>query len=109
MLSGPMKGESSTSGAQSVQVNFVGSSTNDKVSLDEVQKLWGLETLGIQRVEDEVYEEFKNSISFHEGRYSVKLPWKTGQPELSNNYAVSLHRLKTQVARLQREPEVLRE
>ena len=110
VLSGPMKGESSTGGAQSVQVIFVGSSTNDKVSLDEeVQKLWDLETLGIQRVEDEVYEEFKNSISFQEGRYSVKLPWKTGHPELPNNYAVSLHRLKTQVARLEREPEVLRE
>ena len=110
VLSGPMKGESSTGGAQSVQVNFVGSSTNDKVSLDkEVQKLWELETLGIQRVEDEVYKEFKNSISFQEGRYSVKLPWKTGHPELPNNYVVSLHRLKTQVARLEREPEVLRE
>ena len=33
VLSGPMKGESSTGGAQSVQVNFVGSSTDDKVSL----------------------------------------------------------------------------
>ena len=85
----------------------MGSSINDKVSLDEeVQKLWEPETLGIQRVEDEVYEEFKNSISFQEGRYSVKLPWKTGHPELPNNYAVSLHRLKTPVARL---PEVLRE
>ena len=110
VLSGPTKGESRTSGAQSVQVNFVGSSTSDKVSLDEeVKKLWDLETLGIQRVDDEVYEEFKNSISFQEGRYSVKLPWKTGHPELPNNYAVSLHLLKTQVARLEREPEVLRE
>lgn len=73
----------------------MGSSINDKVRLDEeVQKLWR------ERVEDEVYEEFKNSISFQEGRYSVKLPWKTGHPELPNNYALSLHRLKTQIARL---------
>ena len=55
VLSGPMKGESRTSGAQSVQVNLLGSSTSDKVSLDEeVKKLWELETLGIQRVDYEV-------------------------------------------------------
>lgn len=59
--------------SQSVQVNFVGSSTSDKVSLDEeVKKLRELETLGIQRVDYEVYKEFKNSISFQGGRYSMK-------------------------------------
>lgn len=74
-----MKGELTV--ARSVQVNFVGSSTVDKVSLDkEIHKLWELETLGIQQVEDEVYEEFNDNISFDGSRYSVKLPWNAGHP-----------------------------
>lgn len=71
--------------------------------------MWELETLGIQEVEDEVNEEFKESISFDGSRYSVKVFWKAGHPELPSNYGLSLHRLKTQVARSEKEPEVLRE
>ena len=40
---------------------------------------------------------------------SVRLPWKEGHPELPSNYTTSLRRLKTQVARLEKEPEVLME
>ena len=110
VLSGPMKGESSTSGARSVQVNFVGSSTNDKISLDEeVQKFWNLETLGIQSLKAGVQEEFSENISFEGGRYSVKLPWKESHPKLPSNYSTNLRRLKSQVARLEKEPEVLME
>ena len=39
----------------------------------------------------------------------MKLPWKEGRPELPTNYSTSLRRLKSQVARLEKEPEVLRE
>ena len=74
----------------------------------EVQKLWDLETLGIQSVKGGVQEEFSENISFEEGRYSVKLPWKEGHPKLPSNYSTSLRRLKSQVARLEKEPEVLR-
>ena len=39
----------------------------------------------------------------------MKLPWKEGHPELPTNYSTRLRRLKAQVARLEKEPEVLRE
>ena len=39
----------------------------------------------------------------------MKLPLKEGHPDLPTNYTTSLRCLKNQVARLQREPEILAE
>ena len=105
VLSGPMRSYSRS--PEPVQVNLVQS---DDKGLDvDVHKLWDLEILGIKEPRSEVYEEYSDSISFDGNRYSVKLPWKEGHPELPTNYATSLRRLKTQVARLEREPDVLTE
>ena len=110
VLSGPMKSPNSESEARSVQVNLIGSCRKERVNLEsDVHKLWDLETLGIIETEDEVHEAFVNSVSFTGNRYSVRLPWKEGNPELPSNYATSLRRLKTQVARLEKEPEVFTE
>lgn len=61
------------------------------------------------RDEDEVCEEIRKSISFDGSSYSVKLPRKAGHMELPTNYSTSLRHLKSRVARLEKEPEVLRE
>ena len=46
---------------------------------DEFRKLYDLDVLGIKDSGEDVFEEFKDSISRdEEGRYSVKLPWKKG-------------------------------
>ena len=58
---------------------------------------------------DEVNESFENEIGFLEGRYSVKLPWKLGHDPLPRNFANSVSRMKGQLKRLKREPEVLNE
>ena len=67
-LSGPLKFEcnSSSDVERIVRVNFVG---KDKQLACDVQRLWDLETLGIQPV-NEVHEEFVDNISFHHNRYS---------------------------------------
>ena len=84
--------------------------TQRSVNLErDVHKLWDLETLGVTENKDEVYEASESTVSFTEKRYSVRLPWKEGHPELPNNNATSLCRLKTQVAGLERVPEVLLE
>ena len=70
--------------------------------------MWDLESLGI-KANEEVHESFENDISFIDGRYSVKLPWKQGHEPLPSNYANSLPRMKGQIKRLKREPEVLEE
>ena len=101
VLLGPMKSSNNESEACSVQVNFFGSCREERVNLEsDIHKLWDMETLGIIEMEDEVHEAFVNSVS-------IRLPWKEGHPELPSNYAPSLRRLKTQVARLEKEPEDL--
>ena len=106
VLSGPMKSQSSGPGP--VQINLV--NTEDKESLDvDVNRLWDLEVIGIKEPRRWVYEEYRDSISFDGHRYSVKLPWKEGCPDLPTNYTTSLRRLRSQVARLEREPEILAE
>ena len=113
VLSGPLKRryEFSEASVQEVSVNFISqdSAGLDKASLDrEVSRLWDLESLGIKS-SDEVHESFENEIEFLEGRYSVKLPWKLGHDPLPSNFANSVSRMKGQLKRLKREPEVLNE
>ena len=93
---------------QSTQVSLI-TSVRDQTFESEVHKLWDLETLGINPLKDEVHEEFRQGISFDRSRYSMKLLSKGGHPELLTNYSTSLRRLKSQFARLEKEPEVLRE
>lgn len=100
--------KSQPSGPGPVQINLV--KTEDKESLDvDVNRLWDLEVIGIKEPRRGVYEEYRDSISFGGYRYSVKLPWKGGCPDLPTNYTTSLRRLRSQVARLEREPEILAE
>ena len=109
VLSGPLTFKQPADRPQEVNVNFVG---RDSVSLESlegnVQRLWDLETLGIKE-SDGVYEEFVDSIAFNGNRYSVKLPWKEGQDSLPSNYELSLSRMKSQIRKLRKEPDILQE
>ena len=53
-------------------------------------------------------EEFSKNLSFEEGRHSVKLSWKESYPKLPRKNSMTLRWWKTQIARLEKEPEVLR-
>jgi len=88
VLSGPMKGQDTCSDVHFTQVNFIASSVEEKESLEDVQRLWDLESLGIREITDQVHESFENTISFNGSRYSVCLPWKEGYPELPINYGI---------------------
>ena len=61
-------------GLRFTQVNFIASSVEEQESLEDVQRLWDLETLGIREITDQVHESFENNISFNGSRYSVCLP-----------------------------------
>jgi len=104
VLSGPLKRCSGTEETQTAQANLV---VDDSGELEtNVHKLWDLEALGISE-RDEVHESFVDSISFDGNRYSVMLPWKESHEVLPSNYANSLARMKGQIRRLKKEPEVL--
>lgn len=72
--------------------------------------LWQLDTLGItdpiaqsskSEREHLVALEFEESIRVREdGRYSVKLPWKSGHPKLLPNYECAARRLQSATASL---------
>ena len=110
VLSGPLKRKEADS-KQEVSVNFIAqdSTAIDRGRLEnEVNKLWDLDSLGI-KVNDEVHETFEDDIEFRNGRYSVKLPWKQGHDSLPSNYGNSLSRMRGQLKRLRKEPDVLDE
>ena len=68
--------------------------------------MWDLDSLGIKKI-DEVHEAFIDSITFDGERYSVRLPWKKGHGDLPSNYENNLSRMKEQIRRLKKEPELL--
>ena len=112
VLSGPMKISNNINELNSmhvVDVNFLAQDNSSCTKLDEgMNRLWDFETLGIGQ-ENEVHESPKDSISFNGTRYSVKLPWKEGHNALPSNYNISLKRLKGQLGKLRKEPEILEE
>ena len=84
--------------------------SSQKCDLDEnLKKFWDLETLGIREGECSVYEEFERSISSHDGRYEVHLPWKDPHPMLPDNYDLSQKRLTGLLKRLRQSPQVLQQ
>ncbi|KRY16107.1 hypothetical protein T12_1042 [Trichinella patagoniensis] len=52
-----------------------------KCECDIIKKFWGLEALEI-----EIQNEFEDEVKFTGERYVVKLPWKTPEVRIPNNY-----------------------
>ncbi len=83
---------------------------------DQLRQFWELEALGITENQDhktpdeqEAIAKVTASLVRSEGRYSVGIPWKKGEPKLENNYDVALERLKSQEKTLRRKgPEAMR-
>eukprot|EP00795_Rhopilema_esculentum_P004932 gene4932-21272_t len=76
---------------------------------DEFRQLYDLDVLGIKESGEDVFEEFKDSISRdEEGRYSVKLPWKKGNFFLPSNKQMCQARLTGQLKKLKKSPEDLK-
>ena len=51
-----------------------------------LKRFWDLETLGIRDSEEHIYDKFVNNVSFKNGQYEVKLPWKEPHFPLPDNY-----------------------
>ena len=107
VLSGPMKGDEVV---REVNVNFVNQKTlSGQAEIESnLDKLWDFESLGI-REENSVHEALKDAITFNGTRYEVSLPWKEAHATLPNNYGNSLSRLKQQLRKLRKEPDICQE
>ena len=108
VLSGQWKGVSFS--YQDSVVKFVQSCERcDSDILQQVNKLWDLDSLGIRPENDAAKESFDNEIEFTGSRYSVKLPWKAGHGSIPQNYSACVSRLKNQLRKLKEDPDVLTE
>ena len=79
-----------------------------------LEKFWEIESLGIESKEtntglaefQELYEN--SSITYHDNKYSAKMPWKDEHPILPLNKRVAFKRTENVVRRLSKEPESLK-
>lgn len=91
VLSGPEEGVAQ----EDTAINFTSTHTlrvdafTEQQSLEAgLKRFWVLESLGILKEEQSVYDTFTQQISFKQGRYEVHLPWKESHPLLPHNYAL---------------------
>lgn len=68
-----------------------------------------IETMGIQEQAPTVQEKFLQSIKLQEGRYEVKLPWKTTHRPLPSNLQLCKKRLQSLMKKLQTNPTLLKQ
>lgn len=66
-----------------------------------IEDFWKLESIGvsdspIESDNDVALKRFKETLKYEEGRYTVKWPWKEESPDLTENRALALGRLKSQ-------------
>ena len=83
--------------------------TEEKKLSNELHKFWDLDTIGIKENESSVYDTFMESITFDKRRYQVELPFKENHAMLSDNYNLSLKRLKKLKSRLSNDVELLKD
>ena len=85
--------------------------TEDVNSSPPVHKLWELDAIGIKPSvysPEEVLaiDDFESSIDFKDGKYQVKLPWKSDPPELPHNYGLTVGRLRSNYGKLKQIPPI---
>ena len=80
----------------------------------DLERFWRLEDIGIndrpETTEDEIAINFFNdTVQFNEleRRYEVKWPVKQPMPDLPSNFKMTLARLKSMVAQIEKKPEVV--
>ena len=110
-LSGPVR---EGSALNSTQVNFTNThalrvdthnqlmdeSSENRALERKLAEFWDLEAITISPQEKSVYERFNEDITFKDGRYEVKLPWKECHATLPDNYTPCQRRLKPLTRRL---------
>ncbi|KAL1242540.1 Tetratricopeptide repeat protein 21B [Trichinella spiralis] len=82
--------------------------TENEYGEDDLRRFWDLEIIGVtddKGAKDpfvsRLMKTFEETLEYGDGRYTVKLPWKPGFLNLSNNYTHALQRLfKTEASLL---------
>jgi hypothetical protein len=107
VVSGPV-GDGKLDEVESARVNFVTGEAGSS-GMAAVNRFWDLESIGIKADSTDVHETVINDLNFNGQRYSVGLPWRESHDPLPTNYDLSLKRMKGQIKRLSKDPELLGE
>ena len=77
-----------------------------------VEDFWRLESIGISDSpvdsdNDVALKKFKETLKYEQGRYTVTWRWKEDQPDLPENRALALGRLKSTVNSMKNNPDLI--
>ncbi|XP_052268413.1 uncharacterized protein LOC127869791 [Dreissena polymorpha] len=81
---------------------------------NDIDRFWKLESLGISADENDetvvsVMKEYqKTHISFKDGKYEARLPWKQEFDNLPTNFEITKRRTEHTIQRLSKDPSALR-
>ena len=92
-----------------VSDSFLREENEDETLIAQLSKYWNLESIGITKNEETVYQRFSDDIKFVDGRYVVNLPWKEEHPVLPDNYGLCRRRLDLLFKKLDNNSDLLRE
>ena len=81
---------------------------NEDQFLNNLNKFWNLDSIGIKDNEQSVYENFECDIKFKNQRYVVKLSVKENHPLLPDNYNITLKCLDKLKLRLDQNEDLSR-
>ena len=56
---------------------------------------------------DVALKKFRETLKYDQGRYSVRWPWKEDCPDLPENKALALRRLRSLVSRMKNDPVLI--
>ncbi|XP_069171240.1 uncharacterized protein [Procambarus clarkii] len=81
--------------------------------LESVHQLWEHDAIGIipeQPSPDDVcaYNQYLETVQYHDGQYWVRLPWKINHKTLPTNYHMTYGQFKSQLEKLRKRPEHLK-
>ncbi|XP_060588234.1 uncharacterized protein LOC132743696 [Ruditapes philippinarum] len=108
-LSGPLHVESSypPSNVMEVIATHVSETT-------DLTRFWDIESMGVSKGDCEdtdassyLQQYQKSCISFSDGNYTAKLPWKQNHQPLPSNYNITKKRTECAIKRLSQKPQML--
>lgn len=77
-----------------------------------LEDFWRLESIGINEspvVSDDsiALDKFNETLRYDSGRYTVTWPWRNGKPDLPENHALAVGRLKSLLRRMKDNPDLI--
>ncbi|XP_053372929.1 uncharacterized protein LOC123565249 [Mercenaria mercenaria] len=110
LLSGPLYTENNPSPLPVSMMNIMTLHVQEELNLE---KFWEVESMGVEQKTkyqgcDEYTRQYQDTcITYDNGQYVARLPWKDEHPSLPSNELISRRRIVSVVNRLRKEPELL--